>query len=383
MKTRRVLAGALALTMTVSMFTSCGSVADSKGTDSKEIKSVAEQIVSDSSVVEDSSIVEDSSVEEDSSVVDAVSATETFDTEIAKLSDYFNGDLKSGNISLSAKVDMKNTNESFNWEKAAKYGTGGLDMVTDWGVVWDSGVLDFNISIDKKPVIATGIDADYLYIDLSAFKDMLQAIGAWNEDYEDNSRGYSAADLFTMLKIDKNIPYDDVLDTFAVGFNTDAYNSAALDEQLDTSMKAIFNDAVISDLKKIGEKAEYNGENIVIRDLTTADFSNLYAAMSDLVRGDVTANAKLNKPTTYTLSYDADNFKQVHTISIDDADSAVTLIFTVTDKPEGLNMDKYSSARTVEDITGGDITTEEFLSGLSAPKLLDSETSGSMGTTFE
>ena len=155
MKTRRVLAGALALTMTVSMFTSCGSVADSKGTDSKEIKSVAEQIVSDSSVVEDSSIVEDSSVEEDSSVVDAVSATETFNTEIAKLSDYFNGDLKSGNISLSAKVDMKNTNESFNWEKAAKYGTGGVDMVTDWGVVWDSDVLDFNISIDKKPVIAT------------------------------------------------------------------------------------------------------------------------------------------------------------------------------------------------------------------------------------
>lgn len=320
MQIKKVTAGIVAVTMAVGVFTGCGKV----GSKTK------------------------------------APANETFSAQIDMLN---NTDLKDrGAIVMSIDLDNHESDTKATWDNLVEVmDNGSADFSGKLAFEWSGDKFSTDIDFADSKLVSLAYDGTDYYIDLSAAKTIMEKVGVWDESFSDKSQGFAFEDLLSMVKVPK---------TSLDSFTQQAEETAGAD--VDTEkLKNGLDPKVIEELKKLSEKAEYDGDTIVIKGLKMDDLRGVIDAAnaqaqdiagSDEIDLNETLGEEYDEVTVdYSLSFDEKNLDQTHTITMTDTDGNVVNISFTVKKPNGdMDFSKYSSAKTVEELTNNALTFESL-----------------------
>lgn len=278
-----------------------------------------------------------------------ITATEALTEQMNLLK---NNDFSSeGSIGISLVMDDKSTDEQFSWSNITS-DIEAMDISLGLNATWQDDKIDASINIGDSAFTSLAYDTEFLYVDLSSLKEILTTAGYVDESLDtDLGNGYSMGDVFTIVKIPKT--------------EIESLSSGIVDEETTNTLKEGLSQDVIDELNNLSNKAEYDGEDIVISNLTKEDIKPLSEAikksMSDTDMSAITDNIieeeenDTNATLSYKLSYSKDSLNQVHTFIFDSDESTITMTVSINDKGN-INLDNYANAKTIEEITNNDFT---------------------------
>lgn len=331
---KKYLALTTAVVMAAVMFVSCG---DSSDDDKKSSKKSSKS---------DSSAPDSKAKEDNKDSGDSKDAKEALQEQFDKLSDLKNG----GKVSVKVDFDAADTDEKMTWEKAIQSQNSDTkyDFTAAVNATWKDKTFDVSFSAFDSDLFELAYDGENYYIDLTNVSDVMQAANLSTYLDQELNSGVKVSDVLTKIKLTK----DDL----------DALSSTVSQSDSDKSnaYKEIFSDEVIDELKKLADKAEYNGSDIEIKGLTADDFKPLTEAISkksqEVLGKDILSSA--NESTgdvtlDYTLTYDKDKTDQTHTVSAEDKDGdKITFTVEAEENSDALDLSAFEASKTIEDVLG-------------------------------
>ena len=337
MKTTRIAAGLTAFVMAAGMLSGCGKSEEGASKKSKKEK---------------------------------MTAPEAFNAEIDKLD---SSDIsKNGSVNIKVIADDKETDQKLSWDNLAEsLNADKLDYEFSMVGDWNETDGNFSVALSGTDIFAFGMDSENYYIDLSQVKPGLDKAGLWNQSYSEKNNGYSVEDILSVLKISKS-----QVDAVA----SDITSGASVDSMAD-KVKGGLSDKTKEELKKLADKAEYDGSDIVIKGLKKADVQGLLDAVKEQYKDaagtdsvpDLPAEAEEaedNSTVDYSLSYSDDDLDQVHTFVINNEDgNTITVSFGIKKTDGNVDLSRFASSKTVEEITNNDVTFEQLAQALVMPLL--------------
>lgn len=328
MQVKKITAGIAAVTIALTAFAGCGDVGSKTGSEPK------------------------------------ATPKEAFEAQVDMLK---NTDLKdNGAVAFKVNYDKHDSDTRITWDNLTEaMNSEGMDFTAAGSFEWNGDKVLADIDFADSKLVSIGFDGTDYYLDLSAGKTILEKMGAWNDSMSDKSAGYSFEDILSTIKIPKAS-----IDSLTQQME----QSAGADVKTD-QLKNGFTDAEIAELKKLAEKAEYDGDKIVIKGLKDEDIKGLkdaFSAQAKEISGDENFDLEDKLGTKdmgekdvtidYSLSYSEDKLDQTHSFHVTSKEGdSVTFELTMR-KPEGdIDFGRFSSAKTIEEITNNQLSFDTLL----------------------
>lgn len=328
MQVKKITAGIAAVTIALGVFSGCGDVGSKAGSKPK------------------------------------ATPKEAFEAQVDMLN---NTDLKDkGAAAFKVSYDAHDTDTRITWDNLTEgLNSKGMDFTAAGSFEWNGDKVSADIDFADSKLVSFAFDGNDYFVDLSAGKTILEKMGVWDESMSDRSQGFSVEDILSTIKIPKAS-----LDSLTQ--QAEQSTGANVDTE---KLKSGFTDAEIAELKKLAEKAEYDGDKIVIKGLKDEDLKGLkdaFAAQAKEVSGDESFDleSKLGvkdmgeKDVTidYALSYSEDKLDQTHTFVVTNKDGDTVTFEISMRKPDGdIDFSKFSSAKTIEEITNNQLSFDTLL----------------------
>lgn len=309
--------------------------------------------------------------------------------EVNKLS----GDALSanGSIQLAANIDFGDTDEKLTLSNISGIqGSSKMDMEFNLDVAWkgeDAFTMDLGLA--DKEITKLAYDGENYFIDLSILPEFAK-LGGGDTDAlnKDIGNGTKMSDIFSLIKVPKS-EFDElkgnVEKSAGTSLNTDAFKNG-----LESS--------VISEIEKLSDRAEYDGNSIVIKDMDPKDLKPLLNAVSEQLKNatgssnlqnmfgnkldiaspdsaldseatDSSDTDNTEKSTiTYKLDYsDGEKIAQTHTFEINHGNDKATISIKL-DNNSDISFDSFSDAKTIEELTDNALSfktlVSSFLNGM-------------------
>lgn len=328
MQIKKITAGIAAVTIALGVFSGCGDVGSKSGSKSK------------------------------------ATPKEAFEAQVDMLN---NTDIKDkGAMAFKVSYDAHDTDTRISWDNLTDaMNSTGMDFSAAGSFEWNGDKFVADIDFADSKLVSMGFDGSDYMVDLSAGKTILEKMGAWDDSFSDRSQGYAFEDILSTIKIPK-ASLDSLTQEAeqSTGTNVDA-----------EKLKGGLTEAEITELKKLAEKAEYDGDKIVIRGLKDEDLKGLkdaFAAQAKEVSGDenfdledtlgVKDMGEKDVTIDYALSYSDDKLNQTHSFVIKNNEGDTVTFELSVSKPDGdIDMSRFSSAKTVEEITNGALSFDTLL----------------------
>lgn len=226
---------------------------------------------------------------------------------------------------------------------------GGIayDMTMDFSVEWVVGQARVSFSMGDEVIFEAVRDDDKYYVDLAG---MSSLITPFIED-DENSK-----EMFSKIRITED-DYNALLSAGAEAANGDT--STLMD------LPTIIGDAFLNGLSG---RAEFDGNDVVIRGITADDLSSIFTKVSIALSGETedvdtseTDSAVEDEAVVsddisidYRMSYAIGEWlSQIHKFNCEtETGDKVTVTVSVTNEPVEIDISKYEDAVTFEEIFG-------------------------------
>ena len=316
-----------------------------------------------------------------------------------------------GSIQLAANIDFGSTDEKLTLSNISGIqGSSQMDMEFNLDVAWkgeDAFTMDLGLA--DKEITKLAYDGENYFIDLSILPEFAK-LGGGDTDAlnKDIGNGKKMSDIFSLIKVPKS-EFDElkgnVEQSAGTSLNTDVFKTG-----LESS--------VISEIEKLSDRAEYEGNSIVIKDMKPEDLKPLLNAVSkqfknatgsssldnmfgdelDIEATDSDSEATDSSDTdekstiTYKLDYsDGEKISQTHTFEINHGNDKATISIKL-DNNSDISFDSFSDAKTIEELTDNALSFEtlvsSFLNGMGRTTITeepysDNTTNGNEGTDMD
>ena len=275
---------------------------------------------------------------------------------------------KEGTIKINFNYDAGESDTKLSWDNIAELSSGKVDAEFAVEASWkEDKTFDAKIDALGGKLTEVAFDGTSYYIDLTQLENFAKIGGSSSESLNaDIGNGHKVKDLFTTIKIEQ-AELDGLKNSTNLNVNTD-------------KLKSGISDDTINALKELADKAEYDGDAIVVKDISKEDAEKLTKAIkSQLKSSDEQSNIldSLDTDSSTDESSDTEDTKmeyrlekhktdgigQTHKFIMTRGQNKVEISIEVSDTAT-IDETMFSKATTIEEISGGQLTFSQLVQSI-------------------
>ena len=271
---------------------------------------------------------------------------------------------KEGAIKLNFNYDAAESDTKLSWNNIGELSSGKVDAEFAVEASWkEDKTFDAKINAFGGKLTEVAFDGTSYYIDLTQLENFAKIGGSSSESLDaDIGNGSKLRDLFTTIKI-KPTELDELKNSAKLNINTDVLKSGLSNDTIDA-------------LKELADKAEYDGDAIVVKDISKENAEKLAKAIKSQLKSadeqsnilesldtdsstDESSDAKDTKMEYRLEKHKTDGIGQTHKFTLTKGQNKVEVSIEISDTA-AIDNTIFSKATTIEEISGGQLTFSQL-----------------------